>query len=240
MKTEIVYEDRDLLVIWKPAGLATQTAKIGQADVVSELKKYLATAGSRESSPYLGVVHRLDQPVEGLLVFAKNRKTAAALTRQLGGEEGALNKQYYAVICGKPSQPEGRLVDFLRKGADGRAEAATRGENIPNGYRRAALRYKLLQTVEAFPGQEISLVEIELETGRFHQIRAQMANAGTPLLGDMKYGSEASRSCGGRLGIREAALCAWRIVLTHPATGKDLCFERRPTGRAFTYFEGRC
>lgn len=250
MRTEIVYEDRDLLVIWKPAGIATQTARVGQADVVSELKNYLAAAGSSGRLPYLGVIHRLDQPVEGLLVFAKNKETAAALTRQLGGgeEEGLLNKQYYAVICGKLSEPEGELVDYLRKGADGRAEAAedvrAAEKTLPagcapaerEGYRRAALRYRLLQTVEVLPGREISLAQIELETGRFHQIRAQMARAGTALLGDLKYGSEESRDCGEKLGIRTVALCAGRITLTHPATGEIMRFERKPTGKAFSYF----
>lgn len=260
MRTQIVYEDRDLLVIWKPAGLAAQTARVGQADVVSELKNYLAAAGGSGGRPYLGIIHRLDQPVEGLLVFAKNKNAAAALTRQLGGaEEGLLNKRYYAVVCGKPPRPEGLLVDYLRKGADGRAEVAdvpaaeknlreggcTGGGKAPatekslaaDGFRRAVLRYRLLQTVEALPGREISLVEIRLETGRFHQIRAQMAKAGTPLLGDLKYGSRESADCGERLGIGSVALCAGRIDLMHPATGKSMCFERKPVGKAFSFFE---
>lgn len=272
LRTQIVYEDRDILVIWKPAGLAAQTARVGQADVVSELKNYLAAAQGSGGRPYLGVIHRLDQPVEGLLVFAKNKKAAAVLTRQLGGaEEGLLNKRYYAVVGGKPSRPEGMLVDYLRKGADGRAEAAdvpaaekdlresgcAVGEKAPisekgllagegsaaekppaaDGFRRAVLWYRLLQTVEALPGREISLVEIRLETGRFHQIRAQMAKAGTPLLGDLKYGSRESVDCGERLGIGSVALCAGRIELIHPATGKSMCFERKPEGKAFSFFE---
>ena len=103
MKTQIVYEDNDIVVINKPAGLATQTARVGQPDVVSELKNYLR-------SPYLGIIHRLDQPVEGLLVFAKNKRAAAALSTQLQSTEGVLNKQYYAVFCGKPAAEKGRLT----------------------------------------------------------------------------------------------------------------------------------
>lgn len=237
MRTEIVYEDRELLVIWKPAGLATQTARVGQADVVSELKNYLA--GASGSRPYLGIIHRLDQPVEGLLVFAKSRQAAAALTRQLAGEEEALlNKQYYAVICGRLSPPEGKLIDYLKKGADGRAEVWTSEKDPPGKeFRRAVLRYRLLQTAEILPGREFSLAEIELETGRFHQIRAQMAKAGTPLLGDFKYGGEECRSWGEALGVRTASLCAGRIVLTHPFTGKSMSFERKPAGKAFSCFE---
>ena len=119
MRTEILYEDKSIMVVRKPAGLAVQSAGIGQPDVVSELKSYLAKLpdagrpGPGKGEPYLGIVHRLDQPVEGLLVFAKDKKAAAALSKQL--TEGALNKHYYAVLCGYPDCPEGDLVDYLRK-----------------------------------------------------------------------------------------------------------------------------
>ena len=117
MRTEILYEDKSIMVVRKPAGLAVQSAGIGQPDVVSELKSYLAKLPSAgrpgKGEPYLGIVHRLDQPVEGLLVFAKDKKAAATLSKQL--TEGALNKHYYAVLCGYPDCPEGDLVDYLRK-----------------------------------------------------------------------------------------------------------------------------
>lgn len=109
MKTEIIYEDANILVCYKPAGLPVQTAKVGQMDMVSELKNYLHSA-------YLGIIHRLDQPVEGLLVFAKDTKSAAKLSAYL--QKGTLNKQYYGVICGKPSAPGGELVDYLKKEKD--------------------------------------------------------------------------------------------------------------------------
>ncbi len=115
MRTEILYEDNSILVIRKPAGLAVQSAGIGQPDVVSELKSHLAKLpdtgrlGPGKGEPYLGIVHRLDQPVEGVLVFAKEKKSAAVLTKQLSA--GTLNKQYYAVLCGYP--------DASRRGACG-------------------------------------------------------------------------------------------------------------------------
>ena len=142
MKTEMIYEDKDLLVIRKPAGLATQSAGVGQADVVSELKNYLARTSGSKGQPYLGIIHRLDQPVEGLLVFAKNKNAAAALTKQLGGQEnsGLLNKQYYAVICGKPLSKEGQLVDYLMK-EDNLAKVVTGQPSQSAQAKKAVLQY---------------------------------------------------------------------------------------------------
>ncbi len=240
MKTEIIYEDGELLVVWKPAGLATQTAKTEQADVVSELKNYLARTAPGKGAPYLGIIHRLDQPVEGMLVFAKKRSAAAALTAQLGGQgnAGLMNKQYYAVLCGKPASEEGELVDYLRKGTDGRAQIAGKGPGRPKetAWKPAILSYRVLQTVGASSGDELSLADIRIGTGRFHQIRAQMANAGVPLLGDAKYGDERTGAAAQRLGVRTVALCAYRLELVHPVSGKRLHFEKMPQTRGFSFF----
>lgn len=242
MRTEIIYEDKELLVIRKPAGLATQSSGVGQADVVSELKNYLARTNGAKGQPYLGIIHRLDQPVEGLLVFAKNKNAAAVLTKQLGGQEnsGLLNKQYYAVFCGKPSEKEGVLVDYMYKGPDGKAVIVNKKSVAENseGQRgaKAVLQYRILQTVTISTGEELSLADIHIETGRFHQIRAQMANAGMALLGDVKYGDEVSENCSARLGIRTVALCAYKIAFSHPASGKLLCFETKPETKAFSFF----
>ncbi len=249
MKTEIIYEDQDILVVKKPAGLATQTARVGQQDVVSELKNYLASAsGGRTGQPYLGIIHRLDQPVEGLLVFAKHPKAAAALTAQLSGKqekagkerrqdvpEEALNKQYYAVFCGKPDSTEGTLVDKLYK-EDGRAVVAEDETSAAaHGAKRAVLHYNIVQTAEV-SGQTISLARIRIETGRFHQIRVQMAHAGMALLGDAKYADEETKAVSKRLGISTAALCAYGIAFVHPVNGKELTFQIKPSTGAFSYF----
>lgn len=107
MKERILYEDKEILVCHKPAGVATQTGQIRQKDLVSEIKNYLG------KNPYLGVVHRLDQPVEGLLVFAKTPFAAKELSRQLA--DNTLNKQYYAVVCGKGFEEDTELADYLVK-----------------------------------------------------------------------------------------------------------------------------
>ena len=151
MRTEIIYEDSHVLVVYKPGGLATQTARAGEQDVVGELKNYLhrsnkgKTASARAGEePYVGVVHRVDQPVEGLLVFAKNRKAAASLTAQLQktGGSGMLHKCYYAAAWGTPPAPEGELVDYLLKSRDNRAVVAEQ----QSGAKKAVLRYRILGT----------------------------------------------------------------------------------------------
>lgn len=248
MKTEIVYEDRDLLVVRKPAGLATQTSGVGQADVVSELKNYLASSG-RGKMPYLGIIHRLDQPVEGLLVFAKNKQAAGALTKQLTGqpqEAGRiLHKRYYAVLYGNPSSREGELADAMYRDASaGRAVIVECGmksgrDAAAQEGKQAVLHYRILETARTSWGDEISLADIRIKTGRFHQIRAQMAHAGMPLLGDEKYAGEAARACSRRLGIRTVALCAATLSFVHPVTGERLYYETGPTSAAFHFFQSK-
>lgn len=243
MKSRIIYEDDHIIVAYKPAGLATQTAKVGQPDMVSELKKEriireraVKTQGGKPAvriqQAYLGIIHRLDQPVEGLLVFAKNQKAAAQLTKQLSG--GSLNKQYFAVICGQPLQKAAEFVDYLLKGADNRAQVVTGQEkNYPDA-KKAVLQYKLLESVST--PSAFSLVDIHIDTGRFHQIRAQMAHAGFPLLGDVKYGTEVTCEAGRKLGIRSVALCAYKLVFQHPVTGRKMSFEIKPENKAFDFF----
>lgn len=233
MKTKILYEDKQILICYKPAGLATQTARVGQQDMVSELKNYL-------KQPYLGVVHRLDQPVEGLLVFAGEKQAAARLTAQLA--DGTLNKQYYAVVCGQPVQKEAELVDYMAKDpATGSAcivqQSRAAGEAGPlpsvGEAQKAILQYRVLETATLSTGQAVSLLDIHIDTGRFHQIRAQMAHAGYPLLGDSRYGTEHSQALSRQLQVRNVALCAYQIDLKHPATGRKMSLTVAPQGKVF-------
>ena len=243
MNTKIVYEDRDILVIQKPAGLATQTAKVGRQDVVSELKNYLAAqvSGRRSAGgPYLGIVHRLDQPVEGLLVFAKNKKAAASLTAQLGPEKesgaGTLNKSYYGVFSGNAPDKSGELVDGLYKDSSGKAMIWEQGQGKePRQVKRAVLRYCILQE-EKVQDFILSLAEIHIDTGRYHQIRAQMAHVGMCLLGDLKYGDAASKEISEKLNIQNVALCAFSLEFCHPVTKEKLSFQMKPQGAAFSFF----
>lgn len=233
MQTKIIYEDAHILVAHKPAGLATQSAKVGQPDMVSELKNYLAGQQSKQknnqmnnskkaATPYLGIIHRLDQPVEGLLVFAKTQAVAGKLTAQLAG--GTLNKQYYALVCGKPTEEAGELVDYLSKEGNLAKVANAQDKDA----KKAVLQYKVLSSKELEIGEIITLLDIHIDTGRFHQIRAQLANAGWPILGDSKYGSEQSVEVSKKLKIRNVALYAYRLELKHPVTGEKLEFIVKP------------
>lgn len=232
MQTQIVYEDEAVLVIRKPAGLATESAGIGQKDVVSELKNYVAKKNPGKM-PYLGIVHRLDQPVEGLLVFAKTKKAAEDLTTQLG--KGTLKKEYLAVVCGKVPENTGRLVDYLIK-VNGMAvvkdaaDAQVKQAADPQA-KKAVLTYTKKAETEKF-----TLLAVQIETGRFHQIRAQLSHAGFPILGDEKYSSEESKELSREKKIRFTALCAASLSFRHPVTGKTMAFTQTPQNPAFADF----
>ena len=232
MRCEIIYEDEELLIVHKPAGLATQNANMAEMDVVSELKNYLAaknraakgakSAVGQGIAPYLGIVHRLDQPVEGLLAFAKTKAAAAALTRQLGN--GTLNKTYLAAVYGEPL-PKGELLDMLRKEKNV-AQVVTEREGEFTDAKQAKLCYERLDAKAMLPGT--ALLKVQIETGRFHQIRAQLSHAGFPILGDAKYGSEASKAFSKEKGIRNLALCANELTILHPKTKRKISWNCTP------------
>lgn len=252
-QNRILHEDNDIIVCHKPAGIATQTARVGQADMVSEIANYLNAKkdGVASKSPYVGVVHRLDQPVEGILVFAKNKQAAAVLSRQAAGDE--MKKEYLALVCGKNMQRSGELTDYLVK--DGKMNTSRIVPPEVKGAKEARLSYEVLREdlleilfsdTKAGEGFSVSeretncgellqaaVVKICLHTGRHHQIRVQMANAGMPLLGDHKYADEDVIALSEKLGIRETALCAYRLAFTHPKSGRRMQFEIQPESAVF-------
>lgn len=226
IKTLIVYEDQHIIVCHKPAGISVQSARIGAADLVSLLKNHLASSGKDSSAnepPYLAVIHRLDQPVEGLLVFAKTPAAAKILNRQL--TSSGFGKYYRAVVVGIPDPSEGNLEDYLIK--DGRANISRVCTKETPGAKQARLHYRV-EKIYNDSRPVTSLVKIKLDTGRHHQIRVQMAQMGCPLVGDRKYGDISdSRSVSGSLVCKNTSLklCAYRLDFKHPATGKDMTFE---------------
>lgn len=216
MDKMILYEDDALFVVHKPQGIATQTARIGQADVVSELKNYRKCKGE---DTYIGVIHRLDQPVEGLLAFAKTPQAAAALSSQL--HTGIFEKRYVAFLDGIVNEgAEAELTNYLWK--DSKTNLSKVVNREISGAKKARLHYKGIKTCEE---KGYSIVEITLFTGRHHQIRVQLSHAGLPLLGDMKYGTVHSKEISKGLGIESTALLAHNLVFKHPASNQKMTFS---------------
>lgn len=251
MKSRILYEDSSIIVVHKPAGIATQTARVGQRDMVSEITNYLAESmisgksvlddklsGKQGvySRPYVGLIHRLDQPVEGILVFAKDKQSAAALSKQVADDK--MEKCYYAVVCGQDFADRGELADYLLK--DGKTNTSHIVPKEVKGAKAARLRYKILnrKTVDVSDGtrRQIALAEIQLQTGRHHQIRVQMRGAGMSLLGDYKYADESTARLSESLRIKDIALCAYKLGFDHPKSGKKMQFQIEPEGKVFHMF----
>lgn len=222
MKTQILFEDKDIIVCYKPSGIAVQTAGISQQDMVSELKNYLAAQGQK--NPYVGVVHRLDQPVSGVLVFAKNQAAAADLSTQV--QDNRMQKVYRAYVYGALDETgkERTLEDILYKDAKtNMSRVAAPGSKEAKLGKKAKLSYKVLQEIPV--DEEVySELEIKLHTGRHHQIRVQLSHAGHPILGDTKYGTLESAEISAKLekGLK---LCAYKLTFIHPKTKKEVEFS---------------
>jgi len=200
MALSIIDENKDYIVVHKPAGLATQTARLGEKDLVSEIKNHFFLTGNKNSS--VSVINRLDQPVEGLVLIAKNEKSAAALSKQLS--ENKIEKYYTATVYGHLQEKEGTLEDYLVK--DGRTNLSRVSNKNDKQAKRAVLEYKVID------GDEMTdKVQIHLITGRHHQIRVQFSHAGVPLLGDRKYGSSASMEYSNQKGVRTVSLKAYKL-----------------------------
>lgn len=217
MNLNILHEDDHVIVCYKPAGIPTQTKKLGEQDMASLLKNYL-------KGGYVAVVHRLDQPVEGLLVFAKTPFAAKELNKGLQG--AGFGKHYKAVLWGIPTQKKATLEDYLVK--DGRTNTSRVCEPSEADAKKAILSYEVIATGKD-DGKNISLVKVKLDTGRHHQIRVQMANMGCPIWGDAKYNTAVVQD----RRFRQIALCAYRLEFIHPKTKKQMEFEIEPKGEGF-------
>lgn len=245
---DIQYEDASILVCIKPAGLPVQTAKTGRKDLVSELKNYRTRKGE---DPYIGLIHRLDQPVRGIMLFAKTKKAAAHLSRQVSSRQ--IGKEYMAVVCGLPdtsaesiTENDDRMLSAAAAAPGAAANADRLKHILPQtgelhdyllrdgrtntsrvvpkdtpGAKEALLSYEVVKQ-NAETGK--SLVHITLRTGRHHQIRVQFAHAGFPLYADAKYGQPlpAGNYC-------PIALCSYKISFIHPDTGREMTFEMKDT-----------
>ena len=214
MGLNILFEDDHVLVVKKDAGIPVQAGKMRMMDLQGLIKNELYRRNRKGGEPYLGLIHRLDQPVEGVMVFAKTPFAAGALSEQV--TDGRMKKHYLALLCGKPSEDSGKLVDYLVK--DGRTNTSSVVKSQEKEAKRAELNYQVIKRNE-----ETTLVEVELITGRHHQIRVQMANAGWPLYGDTKYNPAFQETT----EYVQTALCAYKLSFVHPKTKKvmEFCIE---------------
>lgn len=210
----ILYEDKYILVCQKPAGFPVQSKRLGTLDMECALRNYLAKKGQE---PYVAVIHRLDQPVQGVLVFAKDRESGAKLSKQM--QQGKFEKIYLAYTQGHTDKKQETLVDELEK--DGRTNTSKVVSKKTQNSKRAELSYKVLKETE-----EGSLLKVSLKTGRHHQIRVQLAHAGLPIFGDAKYNVKCTKEDASQ-GI---SLCAYKLSFLHPVQGKKMEFQVMPVG----------
>jgi 23S rRNA pseudouridine1911/1915/1917 synthase len=208
MPPRVIFEDNHLLVIDKPAGLATMGTAHGTASLVRQAKLYLKRKYAKPGNVFLGVVSRLDRPVSGVVVLARTSKAAARLARQF--RDRTPQKRYLAAVEGSPAPTSGRLRDLLLR--DDSAHRVRVLANPVPGSQEGLLTYDVVDSQPSF-----SLVEIQLHTGRKHQIRAQLSARGWPIWGDRLYGSRHDFSPG-------IALHAWKLTIQHPTLGTELSF----------------
>ena len=212
----IIYEDNHLLVVEKPINVPVQADKSGDEDLLSMLKKYLKEKYNKPGDVYLGLVHRLDRPVGGVMVFAKTSKAASRLSKQIQKHE--FKKIYMAVTQGKVSE-SGIFKDKLKK------DEKTNITTVSEDGKEAELSYNLVGFFN-----NLSLVRISLKTGRSHQIRVQFASRKIPLYGDQKYNPNAVKD--------QIALFASKIEFKHPITKEVMSFELSlPERYPFTLFK---
>ena len=215
MGLKILFEDEHIMVVKKDAGIPVQAGKLRMMDLQGLIKNELYKRNRKGGEPYLGLIHRLDQPVEGVMVFAKTPFAAGSLSEQV--RDGRMRKHYLALLCGKPKTDGGTLVDYLLK--DGRTNTSSVVRAGEKDAKRSELNYKVLKR-----NDETTLVEVELITGRHHQIRVQMANAGWPLYGDTKYNPQFQETS----QYVQTALCAYKLSFVHPKTKKVMEFMIEP------------
>ncbi len=210
----ILYEDNHIIVVEKPVNVLSQADNTKDTDMLTLIKSYLKEKYQKPGNVFLGLVHRLDRPVGGVMVFAKTSKAASRLAQSMN--DGLFHKSYYAVINGILPKKQDTLIDFLEKTPDKKVLL-----NTPNG-KKAILHYKIIEEKD-----NLSLVDIALETGRYHQIRVQFASRGYPLYGDQLYDKQDKE---------QIALCAYKLSFPHPITKEILSFSIKPNGKIWKLF----
>ena len=205
-KLSVLYEDNHIIVVFKPAGVLSQGDKTGDEDMLTIIKKYLKEKYNKPGNVYLGLVHRLDRPVSGVMVFAKTSKAASRLSDEIRNNK--MHKKYMAIVHGYLDEKEGTLKNKIEKIDNKKVLIDT-----SNG-KEAILNYKVIKEKN-----NLSLVDIDLVTGRYHQIRIQFANIKHPLYGDFLYNKKDSNPL---------ALVSYCLSFIHPVTKENMTFTLNP------------
>ncbi|WP_353095096.1 RNA pseudouridine synthase [Tissierella praeacuta] len=209
MDIKIIFEDDDILVVEKPPKVPCQSDKTSDEDMMSLLNR-----------PYLGLIHRLDRPVGGAMVYSKNEKNTSFLSREVSTRN--LYKEYLVIVCGKPKNNEGELRDYLKKlRTINMSKVVDKGTS---GSKEAILEYKVLKSINTDEYEDISLLKIILKTGRHHQIRVQLSNAGFPIWGDNKYNKTFVK----KKEWTQISLWSYKIGFSHPKNKKYVSFISLP------------
>ena len=208
----VLHEDNSILVVVKPQNIPSQADASGDLDLLTLLKDYIKNKYDKPGNVYLGLVHRLDRPTGGVMVFAKNSKAAERLSKQI--VDGEMTKTYLTTVVGTPKQRKDTLVNYLKKNSlTNTVYVATFGDHDA---KRAELSYEVLDSDE-----RLSLVKVQLGTGRSHQIRVQMSAINCPVYGDARYGGNIVRG-------QNLALWAYKLEFTHPVTKERMVFVAYP------------
>ena len=207
---QVIYEDNHIIIVNKESGEIVQGDKTGDTPLSEEVKAYIKEKYAKPGLVFLGVVHRLDRPVSGLVIFARTSKALCRLNDMF--RKGDIHKTYWAVVQQRPKEDEGMLENWLVRNEKQNKSYAYDHE-IPNS-KKAILNYKLIGQTDHY-----SVLEINLLTGRHHQIRCQLATMNCPIKGDLKYGAKRSNTDG------SISLLAHRVEFVHPVSKKQIVVE---------------
>lgn len=210
---KVIYEDNHIIVVEKKPNIPSQSDKTGDIDMLTIVKEYIKEKYNKPGNVYLGLVHRLDRPVGGIMIFAKTSKAASRLSNQV--REKIFKKEYLAVVDGKFEQKEGSLKDYLYKDERNNISKVVKKEK--KNAKLASLDYEVLKYNMV---KNLSLVKINLHTGRHHQIRVQLANFNHSIFGDQKYGTRGQG--------KQIALWAYKLTIIHPITKEEMEFTDFP------------
>lgn len=213
MHINVLYEDNHLLIVEKPVNIAVQEDASKDMDLLNMLKNYIKEKYNKPGDVYLGLVHRLDRPVGGVMVFARTSKAASRLSNELRKHQ--IYRKYKAIIRGSLPKKQGELVDYLYKDRKKNIVSVVSSKNKDG--KKAILEYKVLSKKD-----NLSMLEVELKTGRSHQIRVQLSNQGTPLYGDQKYGQHVNKHG------QQIALWASSLSVKHPTKDEMITVESEP------------